>query len=202
MAMRSDDWQSSRAAGVNPAQFAILTLLEGRPAGLSVKDVAASLLVSQPSATDSIAALERKGFVEKRSDPADLRTLRILVTQAGLDLVRTARSEPGMAERAADALGPDLQEKMLLALIAMIRQMQDSGAIPIQRMCVSCRHFSPFAHADAANPHHCNFVDAAFGQKDLRIDCREHETADPSLRAATWSAFSKSQSGPDASLAR
>jgi len=196
MAMRSDDWQSSRAAGVNPAQFAILALLEGRPAGLGVKEIAASLLVSQPSATDSIAALERKGLIEKRTDPADLRAVRILLTQSGLDLVTAARSEPGMAERAADVLGPDLQQKMLLALIAMIRHMQENGDIPIQRMCVSCRYFSPFAHADAANPHHCNFVDAAFGQKDLRIDCREHETADPSLRAATWSAFSKDQSNP------
>lgn len=196
MAMRSDDWQSSRAAGVNPAQFAILSLLEGRPAGLGVKEIAASLLVSQPSATDSIAALERKGFVEKRADPADLRAVRILLTPTGLDLVKTAQSTPGTAERAADTVGPDLQVQMLIALIAMIRQMQESGDIPIQRMCVSCRYFSPFAHADAANPHHCNFVDAAFGQKDLRIDCREHETADPSLRAATWSAFSKDQPNP------
>ena len=196
MAMRSDDWQSSRAAGVNPAQFAILTLLEGRPAGLGVKEIAASLLVSQPSATDSIAALERKGLIEKRADPADLRAVRILATPAGFDLVITGRSEPGMAERAAEALGPNMQEDLLLALIAMIRQLQESGDIPIQRTCVSCRYFSPFAHADAANPHHCNFVDAAFGQKDLRIDCREHETADPSLRAATWGAFSKDQPNP------
>jgi len=196
MAMRSDDWQSSRAAGVNPAQFAILALLEGRPEGMGVKEIAASVLVSQPSATDSIAALERKGLVEKRPDPADLRAVRILCTPAGLDLVQVERGRPGTAERAADALEPDMQEQMLLALIAMIRQLQENGDIPIQRMCVSCRYFSPFAHADAANPHHCNFVDAAFGQKDLRIDCREHETADPSLRAATWSAFSKDHSHP------
>lgn len=94
MAMRSDDWQSSRAAGVNPAQFAILALLEGCPEGMGVKEIAAGVLVSQPSATDSIAALERKGLVEKRPDPADLRALRILCTPAGLDLVQVERAGP------------------------------------------------------------------------------------------------------------
>ncbi len=195
-AMRSDDWQSSRAAGVNPAQFAILKLLEARPSGLSVKQLAAQLLVSQPSATESIAALERKGLVDKRPDPADLRSARIAITPAGREAMTAGRHDAGVAERAAEALEPEAQEQMLLGLIAMIRQLQESGTIPIQRMCVSCRYFSPFAHADAARPHHCHFVDAAFGQNELRIDCREHETADPSTRAATWRALQKDQSHP------
>jgi hypothetical protein len=44
-------------------------------------------------------------------------------------------------------------------------------------------------HADTARPHQCDFVNASFGQRDLRIECREHETAPPDSRAATWEAF-------------
>lgn len=194
--MRATDWQNARALHVNPAQFAILKLLDTRPFGLSVKDLAALLLVSQPSATDSIAALERKGLVEKRPDPADLRSVRILATENGRAALAAGEDASGPVGRAASALPPVAQQQMLLSLIAMIAQLQDAGAIPIQRMCVDCRYFSPFAHDDADNPHHCHFVDAAFGQRDLRIDCREHETADPSLRAATWSAFSKDHPNP------
>lgn len=191
--MRSAEWQNAHAAGVNPAQFAILKALAGRRAGLSVKALAAQLGVSQPSATDSILALERKGLVDKHPDPADRRVVRVLCTPSGRALLAENRG-PGAAERAAASLDPEAQEQLLASLVAMIRHLQEVGAIPMQRICVSCRYFSPFAHPDAALPHHCHFVDAPFGRNDLRIDCHDHETADPALRAATWNAFVKDRS--------
>ncbi|MGI6247660.1 MAG: MarR family winged helix-turn-helix transcriptional regulator [Pseudochelatococcus sp.] len=190
-AMRADDWQRAKAAGVNPTQYAILDHLDGRPAGLSVKDLAFQLGVSQPTATDSIAALERKGLIVKHPDPVDRRSVNILLTEQGRAALEAGHAVTGIAEQAVASLVPDEQEHLLVTLIAMIRHMQETNAIPVQRMCVSCRYFRPHAHAGAARPHHCNFVDAAFGQQDLRIDCREHETADPSFRAATWNAFQK-----------
>jgi len=190
-AMRADDWTGARAAGVNPTQFAILAALEGRPAGLGVKALALWLGVSQPTATDSILALERKGLVDKRPDPGDGRSVRIVITQAGRAVTAAGADAPRAVEQAAATLAETDQQQLLLLIVAMIRQLQERDAIPIQRMCVSCRHFRPYAHADAARPHHCTFVDAAFGQQDLRIDCREHETADPSVRAATWATFQK-----------
>jgi hypothetical protein len=42
-------------------------------------------------------------------------------------------------------------------------------------MCVTCACFQPHRHAEAAAPHHCDFVDAAFGDAALRIDCVDHE---------------------------
>lgn len=189
--IRADDWTGARAAGINPTQLAILAALEGRPANLGVSDLALLLGVSQPTATDSIRALERKGLVEKRSDPSDGRSVRIVLTEAGRAATAAGANAPRAVEQAAAALSDEEQEQMLLLIVAMIRQLQDRDAIPIQRMCVSCRHFRPYAHADAAKPHHCTFVDAAFGQQDLRIDCREHETADPAVRAATWVAMQK-----------
>ncbi|QQR36064.1 MarR family transcriptional regulator [Devosia oryziradicis] len=195
-AIRADDWNRARAAGVNPTQLAILDVLEGRPAGLAVRDLASQLGVSQPTATDSILALERKGMVEKRPEPGDGRSQRVQITPAGRDAHAARAAAPGAVAQAASALPDDQQEYLLLLVVSVIRQLQESQAIPIQRMCVSCRYFRPYAHADAAKPHHCNFVDAAFGQQDLRIDCREHETADPSVRAATWTAFEGSQPPP------
>lgn len=190
-ALRSDDWASARAVGVNPAQFAILSTLEGQATGLSVQAITTQLGVSQPSATDSISALERKGFVSRSRSPHDRRSVLVVLTEEGLSALSDARATRSTAERAAGSLDLDQQQQLLVSLVAMIRHMQETGAIPIQRMCVSCRYFRPYAHADAAQPHHCTFVDAAFGQQDLRIDCREHETADPSVRSANWAEFQK-----------
>jgi len=56
--------RQARCHGLNPTQFAILALLEGRKDGLNVKEITARLGVSQPTATDSIAALEKKQRLE------------------------------------------------------------------------------------------------------------------------------------------
>ncbi|MFC5387010.1 MarR family winged helix-turn-helix transcriptional regulator [Aquamicrobium segne] len=195
-ALRADDWVRARSAGVNPTQLAILRLLDGRGPGWTVKELSLQLGVSQPTATDSILALERKALIEKRTDPVDGRAVRIVITGAGRAVVRAGGEAAGAVDRATAALDDDDQEQLLVQLVSVIRQLQEQGAIPIQRMCVSCPYFRPYAHADAAKPHHCNFVDAAFGQQDLRIDCRDHETADPSVRAATWGEFHKDHHPP------
>jgi len=189
MAMRADDWNRAKTSGLNPTQLAILELLEGRMDGLGVKEIAANLGVSQPTATDSVAALERKGFVAKRSVGTDRRGVNVGITPKGLSALKVGNSAERVAEQTVDALAEHEQEDLLITLVKMIRHLQETDAIPIQRMCASCRYFAPFAHSDAAKPHHCNFVDAAFGQRDIRIDCREHEIADPVSRAATWDVF-------------
>lgn len=189
MAMRTDDWNRAKTSGLNPTQLAILELLGGREDGLGVKEIAANLGVAQPTATDSIAALERKGLVAKQSAAIDKRSVNVGITPRGMLVLEAGRSQHGVAEQTVDALADHEQEDLLITLVKMIRHLQEIDAIPIQRMCANCRYFAPFAHSDAAQPHHCNFVDAAFGQRDIRIDCREHEAADPASRAATWDAF-------------
>ncbi len=189
VALRSDDWLRARDAGLNPTQMMILEALEGRENGLSVNEIALNLGVSQPSATDSINALERKGYVVKQPVPGDRRAVSVCITDAGRQSFLASDAVEGTADQAIRALSEAEQEDLLISLIKMIRHMQEAGVIPVQRMCASCRYFRPFVHADKGRPHHCDFVNASFGQRDLRIECREHETAPPDSRAATWEAF-------------
>jgi hypothetical protein len=71
----------------------------------------------------------------------------------------------------------------------MIRTLQERGRIPVARMCVSCTFFRPFRHDDRARPHHCAFVDAPFGDGELRLDCPDHAAAPTEQAARTWHAF-------------
>lgn len=75
--------------------------------------------------------------------------------------------------------------------MGLIRALQVARGIPVQRMCVTCAHFRPHAHDDADEPHHCAFVDAAFGDAALRIDCGDHEDALEEKRDSLWARFSK-----------
>src|SRR3546814_1012694 len=81
----------------------------------------------------------------------------------------------------------------LKGLTKMIGALQTRGTIPVQRMCVSCAHFRPNVHSDAATPHHCAFVDAAFGDASLRLDCddrsEEHTSELQSLMRISYAVF-------------
>jgi hypothetical protein len=73
-----------------------------------------------------------------------------------------------------EGLDSEEQAALLRILVKMIRVLQDQGAIPVARMCASCRFFRPHAHPDPDRPHHCAFVDAPFGDRELRLECPDH----------------------------
>ena len=188
--LRADQWSAAQIVGLNPTQISVLGFLAGRGTnGVKVKDIAHHLGVSQPTATDSIAALERKGCVQKLASSDDARTTRVRISGGGRKLLKTVGLVTSATEKSIAQLSPLEQADLLLLLVKLIRQLQLADAIPVQRMCVSCKHFRTYIHAGAVNPHHCAFVNAAFGNRDLRIDCDDHDTADPATQAATWSAF-------------
>lgn len=196
LVLRSDLWSAAGAAGLNAAQAQVLGLLANRPFGLRPKEIAAHLAVTPASIADTVSALTRKGLVRREHDPADARAAIITATSDGLRLgVDIARSESKLADALA-GLSPAMQEELLLTQIALIRQLQSAGAIPLQRMCISCRYFRPHAHPGGAKPHHCAFVDAAIAGRELRLDCGEHEAAAPDVQAATWTSFAKGLAVP------
>ena len=189
LVLRSDLWMASGKAGLNPTQAQALALLAERAGGLRAKEIAAHLAVSPPTIADTLAALERKGLVARAPDPADARAMRVMLTDEGQKVGRALAQSKSQVTTALAMLSPDQQADLLLSQIRIIRSLQLAGAIPEQRICVSCRHFRPNAYPGAAQPHHCAFVNAAIGDRDLRLDCGEHEAADPALQSANWMAF-------------
>ncbi|WP_407527003.1 MarR family winged helix-turn-helix transcriptional regulator [Methylobacterium oryzisoli] len=189
LVLRADLWAAAGQARLNPTQVQVLALLAARPAGLRAKDIAAELAVSAPSMADTLAALERKRLLQRTPDPADGRAVIARLTEDGRTLGHAVASAASQVMAALARLSPDEQADLLLTQIKLIRTLQQAGAIPLQRMCVSCRHFRPNAHPTGPQPHHCAFVNAPIGTRDLRLDCGEHEAADPDVQAATWTSF-------------
>lgn len=188
--MRADQWAAAGTAGLNPTQAHVLTFIAGRAEkGVRVGAIAAQLGVSQPTATDSIAALVRKGLLTKTPDPEDARAVTLRITQAGRDIVRGIGLVITATERALETLTDQERTELLQIIIKTIRALQVAGALSPQRMCVTCQYFRPNAHNEPKTPHHCDYVGAAFGAQSLRLDCEDHIALSAPEEELLWRSY-------------
>jgi DNA-binding MarR family transcriptional regulator len=182
LAMKQQAWLSAAEDGLSPTQGQILAAL-AREGPLTGTELASRLGLTLPTISDSARVLVDKRLVAKHPDPRHPRASLLVLTAAGKARARKARSWPEfLAEAAATLTGPE-RHGLLAALVKLIGALQEAGQIPTSRMCITCVHFQPNAHA-GPRPHHCGFVDAPMAADQLRIDCAEHAEASTSERAA------------------
>jgi len=189
IALKQQAWAEAGGRGLTPTQGQALALLRANPDGLRMRALAEQLGVTAATTSDSVTALHRKGLVTKEPIAGDGRGVVVLLTPTGVREAAAAAAWPDFLLEAVGELSTDEQASFLRALVAMIRTLQEKGRIPVARMCVSCRFFRPFQHEDAAHPHHCAFVDAPFGDGELRLDCADFQVAPADQAARNWQAF-------------
>jgi len=188
-AMRHGAWRDAGAHGLTPTQVQILGVLHARPDPPLLGQVAKALAITPATASEAVRVLVEKGLVRKRPAKTDGRGVALLLTRRGRVMARQVAGWPEFLVQAVDELDAAEQSVLLRALIRMIRSLQERGVISVQRMCVECRFFAPHVYKDAARPHHCHFVDAPFGDGDLRIDCADMQPVAPEVRPKLWELF-------------
>ena len=181
--LRAHDQRDGVAAGLSPTQIHILRHV-ARNGATAVSQLANALSVSQPTTSDAIAALLRKALVSRISDGRDRRTSLVALTAAGRTAIAALTEMPTEMAHALDGLNAAERGTLQAALVKVIRSLQEQHAIPVQRLCLTCAHFQPNVHPDPDRPHHCRFVDAAFGDAELRADCGDHEVSETGTDAA------------------
>ena len=130
----------------------IETLADGRPR--RVGDLAAELDVSQPTVSDAVTVLDKRGLIRRDRDPADLRSTLVALTDDG------------------DHLPADTATELAPLLAAGSARLQAAGVITVNRSCLSCRHYQPPGPRSRAR---CLLLATALADRDLRVDCPEHE---------------------------
>ncbi len=171
---RQLDWQAAEAAGLSPTQADILRFAAVRPEGVRLSAAAAHSGVRNATASEAVAALVRKGLVQKDADARDKRAVVIKTTTQGL---QAARQWPASFAPIVAGLAEDEQEILLRLTLKTIRQLQRRNLIAPQRTCVSCRFFRENHAPGTQQPHYCALVGAPMGDRHLRVDCPEHESA-------------------------
>ncbi|NEZ56105.1 MarR family transcriptional regulator [Leptolyngbyaceae cyanobacterium CCMR0082] len=182
IALRSQSWQGAEAQGLTPTQGQILALLQSSPKrGIRLSTIAKGLATSAATASDAVSSLVKKGLVSREKATDDRRAIAIRLTPKGQKQAEKAASWPDFLLSAVTELSEEEQTIFFRGLTKMIQKLQSQGKIPPSRMCVTCEYFRANVYEDADRPHHCMLVDAPFGDRDLRLDCPEHQEKEAAI---------------------
>ncbi|MGE0879257.1 MAG: MarR family winged helix-turn-helix transcriptional regulator [Acidimicrobiia bacterium] len=107
-----------------------------------VGDLAAELDVSQPTVSDAVATLDKRGLIARERDPADLRSTRIRLTDEGTAVAAAISTEIGPVLSAETGTSPE-RATTLRVLLGEIARLQQAGVITVNRSCLACRHYQP-----------------------------------------------------------
>jgi DNA-binding MarR family transcriptional regulator len=198
--LKSQARREAHPLGLTPTQLEILALLQRRfRGGAGLGELAEALAVTAATASAAVDALVRKGLVSKRRDRTDARAVELHLTPKGRRLDAGSSEWPEALMAAVDDLSGPERAVLLRSLLKMIRGLQSRHLIPVARMCAGCRFFRSGVHPEAERPHHCDFVDAPFGDGELRLDCEDYEAATPEAALRAWSTLTGVERGSPAS---
>ena len=163
--------------GLNPAQWEALRFLS-RANRFTNSPIALTRFLGATKGTISqtLIALERKGFIEKTRRPGERRSIVLSLTTDGKELLKEdpwkrveksfAGNKPGAMQKLADTIGQLLDDELAE------KQLRSFGT------CKTCRFFrEKGAQKQSSGPHYCLLLEQDLSKKDAKLICIEHEAS-------------------------
>lgn len=149
-------------------------LYVGPPPAARSTTLARELNVADPTVSDAIAALIRKGLVVRTPDPNDRRRHDLALTPAGRRTATELARWTAPAEIATSKLDRAEAEQLLDTLLLVMAKLHDTQMLPVIRACSTCVQLET-TQADTRS-YRCKFYDTSMTISDLRVDCADHIT--------------------------
>ena len=166
-------WQESKTFALSPIQVQVLIfLLHHSDEKRKVSYLADEFNMTKATISDTIKTLKQKKLITKEYEPHDTRSYIIHLTKSGEDTAIKTSYFTKEIRTPIDKLHQDDKENLLLSLLNIIRHLNNSEVITIQRMCMSCAYYQT---SGQGQEHFCKLLNQRLHVKDLRIDCPEHE---------------------------
>lgn len=153
--------------GLTATQAHLLLHLAERPQG--VVDLAALFALTPATVSEALAALERKGLLQRVRDQEDLRRWTLKPTERGRALAETLRRYAKPLQRALDAV--EDPEGLLLGLMALLASLVRQGVMAETGLCLTCRHLR------REEGFFCALLQIPLAPLDLRLACPDHAPA-------------------------
>ena len=166
-------WQESKDFSLSPIQVQVLIfLLHHSEEKKTVSYLSGEFNMTKATISDTIKSLEQKQLIRKIQQQHDTRSYTIQLTAKGKNIALKTSLFSKEIKTPIDRLHDDDKENLLLSLMNIIRHLNQSGVITLQRMCLTCTHYKSSANGQK---HFCKLLNQQLHTTDLRVDCPEHE---------------------------
>lgn len=165
-------WQESKENSLTPIQVQVLIFLRFHSEEkCKVSYLANEFNMTKATISDTIKTLEQKLLITKEFEQQDTRSYIIHLTPKGKELADKTSLFSKEINKPIDKLNPVDKENLLLNLLNIIRHLNQSGVITIQRMCLTCQYYD---YSEPGQKHFCKLLNQNLKATELRIDCPEH----------------------------
>ena len=128
--------------------------------------------MTKATISDTIKTLEQKKLIKKEYEQHDTRSYIIHLTTKGKVVAGKTSLFAKEIQVPIEKIHTIDKENLLLSLLGIIRYLNQSGIITIQRMCFTCSYYKSQKNG---KEHFCSLLNQKLADIELRIDCSEHE---------------------------
>jgi DNA-binding MarR family transcriptional regulator len=161
---------------LNPAQWEALRYVSrANRFSRSPAALADYLGSTRGTVSQTLIALEQKGFLERIPSARDKRSLVLALTSAGAAALRL---DPllALAGDIAEAAGDEAEHLTAVLRATLARAIARNDGKPFGA-CHTCRHFRPAAKATTRIPYHCTLLNEPLSESDSQAICTEQKPA-------------------------
>ncbi len=164
------------ALGLNPAQWeALRYLARANRYSRSPSALADFLGTTKGTASQTLIALESKGFIKRRRRASDRRSVDLEVTPSGMALIE--KDPMGLVLDAASRLSRDECEAMNAGLGRLVANLRRAIGLPEFGPCLDCVHFCvEHAAPEVLSVCRCALYDDELASHDLHLVCANFES--------------------------
>lgn len=169
-AFRTLLWLEGKKRSLNPIQIQILAFLWKQPASRrKVSAISEAFDLSRASVSETVKALAKRDLVFRESDPRDSRSSILSLTSSGIDAAFETSAYSSKVLESLKKMGTEERRLLYLTLNQLILDLNASGVITVQRMCMNCHYYESRGEA-----HYCHLLKQELRVGELKMDCAEH----------------------------
>ncbi len=168
--LRAETRQAKTDPPLQPVQLEILHYLNLCNQHSDIPAAVSEYLgLTKGTVSQSLSVLEKKGYIDKKPDPADKRVIHLFLTEKGRLVVDTT-FPPDLLKQGL-ALMPQAQRDQLLAnLETLLKAMQSVRGFKPFGVCGTCYHLSRGEDGNV-----CQLTRMPLSAQELEQVCREHD---------------------------
>ena len=172
-------WNESKHFSLSPIQVQVLIfLLNHSSQKRKVSYIADEFNMTKATVSDTIKTLQQKLLISKQPEQNDTRSFVINLTDKGKNLALQTSLFATQLQVPINKLNDQDKVNLLLSLLDIIRHLNRTGIITIQRMCFSCQYYESDKNGQG---HYCKLLQTKLADSELRIDCPEYSHSSPNF---------------------